>query len=109
MWAREGKLNEIEIPTIEIEIYDFEELGTREISKEDLLKQIEEKIGKVKGDFRQAESLESWKTVLAESLENSFKIGSFWLKCSSGTYVRSLANDMGGVAFKINRTKVILE
>jgi tRNA pseudouridine55 synthase len=113
MWAREGKLGEIEIPTIEIEIFDFKELGTRTISKEDLLKEIEAKIAKVKGDFRQAESLESWREALNTRCRTpgvqhlvSYKIGSFWIKCSAGTYVRSLANDMGGVAFKIKRTKV---
>ncbi len=107
MWAREGRLIEIEIPTIEIEIYDLKELETREISKEELLKEIESKIAKVKGDFRQAGSIASWKKVLAENSQNFYTVGSFWIKCSSGTYVRSLANDLGGVAYRIKRTKIV--
>jgi len=105
-WAREGKLNEIEIPTIEVEIYDVKKLGTRTISKEELLREIKAKIAKVKGDFRQAEVIESWKQVLHQNPQNSFIISSYFIACSAGTYVRSLANDMGGVAFAIKRTKV---
>jgi tRNA pseudouridine(55) synthase len=105
-WAREGKLNEIEIPTIEVEIYSLDEIGESNLSGEEVLKEIKRKISLVKGDFRQAEVIESWEKVMEGKKEQGFIIKKYKVRCSSGTYVRSIANDWGGVAFSIKRTKV---
>nr|MBP7006569.1 hypothetical protein [Candidatus Paceibacterota bacterium] len=75
-----------------------------------ILENIEKRIQKVKGDFRQKEILKIWK----EKLKNQdiYFIGSFSIKCSSGTYVRSIANSLGdglhipALAFSIKRTKL---
>ncbi len=111
-WAREGKLDEIEIPEREVEVYDVEFLGDREIDGEELLKNIQERVGKVKGDFRQKEILEKWEKILSKNREVHFPISKVKIKCSSGTYVRGIANELGkklrvgAIAFSIKRTKV---
>ena len=53
MWAREERLDEIEIPIHNVLIENIEIVGHKEISGKDLLEEIKEKISKVKGDFRQ--------------------------------------------------------
>ena len=91
-----------------------------------LFQNIEKRIKKVKsparnakgiafagGDFRQKEILKIWKNNLSiEQGELLLKIASFKIKCSSGTYVRGIANSLGNrmkipaLAFSIKRTKV---
>jgi tRNA U55 pseudouridine synthase TruB len=62
------------------------------------------------GDFRQQEILKIWRNKLSE--ENNFYIGSFEIKCGSGTYVRGIANSLGerikipSLAYSIKRTRV---
>ena len=110
-YAREGNLGAIELPTNEVEIYYHEFLGLRTVSRDELLSQVEERIKKVKGDFRQDEILKAWfatRTTLPETLF----IASFRISCSSGTYIRRIASDMGTIlgasslAWKIKRTKI---
>lgn len=101
--AREGV--EFEAPTKEVEIYSLEELETREISAGVALHEISRRINLVKGDFRQEQILDAWQKILGNSNQN-FEIKKFKINCSSGTYVRSITNEMGGLAYSIYRTKV---
>jgi tRNA pseudouridine55 synthase len=110
-WAKEGKLDEIELPTHEIEVYDFKLLSLGDITKLRLKSLVLENIGLVKGDFRQEKIQEQWKGWLQASNQSSFQTASFEITCSSGTYVRSLANELGkevggAIAIDIKRTKV---
>ncbi|MFA6338784.1 MAG: hypothetical protein WCW87_01875 [Candidatus Paceibacterota bacterium] len=110
-WAREDKLDEIEMPKKEVEIYDIQILEFFELSKEKLHKEIAEKILRVKGDFRQQEILAEWDKFFANS-QKIFSIAKIKVACSSGTYIRSLANEIGkkldidALALDIKRTKV---
>ncbi len=107
-YAREGK--EIEIPEREVYIKSLNYLGLKKISAKSLLNKINTRVGKVKGDFRQKEILKLWDKNL--NLNNSFYIADFKVKCTSGTYVRTIANDLGenigipALAYSINRIKV---
>ena len=110
-WAREKRLDEISIPKKTIEISKLELITLRNINSEKLLKKIHEKIEIVKGDFRQKEILKIWD----EKLKNKkleFLIAKFSIKCSSGTYVRSIANKIGenlkipSLAFSIKRKEI---
>ncbi len=101
--ARDGI--DFEPPTKEIEIFSIEMLEEREIEKEILRKEILERIDLVKGDFRQDEIRESWKNIL-ENAPEKFQIAKFKINCSSGTYVRSITNELGGLAYSIHRTRV---
>ena len=114
-YAREGRLSEITLPVNEIEIYSHEFLGMRTITREELLSCILERITKVRGDFRQEEIIKAWCAVFEDSratLPETFSIASFRISCSSGTYIRRIASDMGKIlgvpalAWKIARTHI---
>jgi len=111
-WAREGRLKEIEIPIKEVEIHSIEQLGDFNLNGEQLLEQVHNRIIKVKGDFRQKEILESWKDFLKGRESESFKGIKIKVSCSSGTYMRTLAENIGkkigahAIAWHIKRTKI---
>lgn len=110
-WAREGKIKEIKIPDKEREIYEIKFLNLKKIAGKNLLVQINKKIQKVKGDFRQEKILNKWREILSENSDD-YQVIKIKISCSSGTYVRSVANDLGrrlkigGVLLSLTRTKV---
>lgn len=112
MWAREGKLDEIEIPLKEVEIYSIRLEDFREMQKEELLQFARERVTLVKGDFRQAEIIARWEESLASSTEDSFQVANIKVYCSSGTYVRSIAAALGAqvgmpaLALSIRRSRI---
>ena len=95
-----------DMPTKEVEIYLIERLGEREISGQDLSRQAIEKIRLVRGEFRQNEIIETWLKFGQVYEYEKFKVLSLRVACSSGTYMRSLAHNMGGLALSIKRTKI---
>ena len=107
-YARGGE--DVEIPTREVNVKNLKFIKLRKINNKKLLENIELRISKVNGDFRQEVILKNWRKKLAK--ENTFYVGSFKIKCSSGTYVRGIANSLGekinipSLAFSIKRTKV---
>lgn len=109
--AREGRADFVR-PTHEVEIFSLVQTRVKTISKENLLKEITERISKVTGDFRQTEILERWNQVLRQSPQNEFQVFSCTLDCGSGTYVRQLISDIGKkldvpmTTFSIKRTGV---
>ena len=111
-WAREGRIGEIDIPKHEVELYEAEYLSRRTILKEDLLKDIENKVGLVTGDFRQKEILEKWRDVLNKNESNEFVVDKVRVVVSSGFYIRQFVCDIAeslgikAVTFHIKRTKV---
>lgn len=116
-WAREGKLNEIKIPERKTTVYEIKLLSLKNISGEKLLQKIKQKINLIRGDFRQKEILKKWQEKMIPDLSDSKNKEAFWtakikIKCSSGTYVRSIAHKLGqnlksgAVLFSLKRTKV---
>lgn len=116
-WAREEKLNEIEIPMRKTKIHSAELLGLDKISGQKLLEKIEQKINLIRGNFRQEKILKKWQEKMLPNLSDSKNKEAFWtakikIKCSSGTYIRFIANDLGkkiktgGVILSLTRTKV---
>ncbi len=108
-YARRGV--KIKQPEHEVEIKSLEFLKLKKINARKFLENIERRIKKVKGDFRQKEILKIWRDQLEKSKE-SFLVASFYVKCGPGMYVRSVANDLGeklkipALAFSIKRTKI---
>ena len=93
--ARGGRLPE-EMPTKEVEIYSIHVLGRSSITADELKRRIFTAIDLVKGDFRQAEIRARWNEVLNDDDSNmKFEAIKIRVKCSSGTYMRSLANNIG--------------
>ncbi len=108
-YAKSGQ--SVELPKREVFVKKLQFFKLRKISSLKLLANTEKRIGKVKGDFRQKEILKIWRKKLQQG-KSLLNIGSFRIKCSSGTYVRAIANDLGekigmpALAFSIKRTKV---
>ncbi|MBY0376406.1 hypothetical protein K2P96_00305 [Patescibacteria group bacterium] len=108
-YGREGL--KVEAPDREVTVKSLKLLKVKEINKEKLLSNIEARIPKISGDFRQEEILKIWRKKLSKHTQQ-FYIASFHIKCSSGTYVRGIANSMGdqlsipALAFSIKRTKI---
>jgi tRNA pseudouridine55 synthase len=111
LWAKEGKISEIKIPHKQIEIYRAELNNLRLKEKKVLKMEIFQKIAEVIGDFRQEEIQTSWNHFFMAS-PNSFQIATITFDVSSGTYIRSLAHNLGkaqntgAIAFSIKRTKL---
>jgi tRNA pseudouridine55 synthase len=112
MWAREGKLDEIEIPSHDVFVENIEIIGQSEILGKFLLEKIKEDIAKVNGDFRQEEILKIWESELKKKEEEKYFVIKLRISCGSGAYMRSIANDIGvtlgipALALKIIRTKI---
>tara|TARA_B100000123_G_scaffold269659_2_gene246134 strand:- start:557 stop:1282 length:726 start_codon:yes stop_codon:yes gene_type:complete len=117
LWSKEGKIEEISIPTKKINIYNLEFLKDINILNEkELLSLIKKKIYKLDKskhtDFRVEQIIKLWETYLTN---NKFKpiIKKFRVKVSSGTYIRSLVNrigedlGVGAIAFDIHRTEFL--
>lgn len=101
------------LPEKEVEIYSVREEGRGEISAAELKRVILEKISLVKGDFRRDLIGSKWTEILSDVTE-AFPLFRLSVKCSSGTYMRSLANRLGELAgsgafaFSITRTGICL-
>lgn len=112
MWAREGKLNEIEIPTHDVFVEKIEIIKEKEITGKALYEKIKNDIGKVSGDFRQEEILKIWENELKDKHHNKYPIIRLRINCGSGAYMRSVAYEIGQVlgiptlALHIVRTKI---
>lgn len=80
-----------------------------EIGNNKLLRYILRKVDKVGGDFRQEEIKEKWNGLLEKS--GRFVVADITISCSSGTYVRAIADDLGkgvggGLLLSLKRLKV---
>lgn len=112
-WARENRLDEIEIPAREIEIYKIKEMGWKHVSKEKVLENIIENVLKIKGDFRQKEIIKKWQEIVGNFKNNfEFPVIKLRVHCSSGTYMRILASLIGegitcpALAYSIKRIQI---
>lgn len=112
LWAREGRLHEITIPTHPVSVKELMLTGIRTISKDALRKKVHASIGSVRGDFRQEEIRELWNAYLDIHETDTLTLANIRLACSHGTYVRALTNELGeelgmpATTFHIIRTKV---
>lgn len=110
-WARLEGLDKIEIPSKKVTIHKINFSGLQKLAPKELLGRLLMDISRVKGDFRQHDTLVLWKQMLQDENGDLF-IGKFNAAVSSGTYIRSIVNDIGetlGVgacALSIIRTKM---
>lgn len=111
-WAREGKLDEIDIPFHDVLVERIEILKKDVISGDKLLNKIKKDIAEVRGDFRQKEILNIWQDILKDKKDEEYKTVTLRIVCGSGVYVRGLAHGIGlalnqpALALRIVRTKV---
>lgn len=94
-WAREGRINEIEIPTHEVEILEpIVFVDRKEITGGELLIEVERRISLVHGDFRQKEIVEKWREVLNSRVTDVFTLDRISCHVGSGFYVRQFIADL---------------
>jgi len=103
-WARNGLLSQIKVPRHKVKIYETKVIKKRTVTK----RELEERLGVIKrvnGEFRQKVIINSWKKFLPTTPQ-TFAAYTIEISCASGTYVRAIANELGGVALRITRTAV---
>ncbi len=110
-YARKNK--KVEAPKRKVSVESLKLIKIKKINNLKLLNNIEKRVSKVKGDFRQKEILKIWRKYLDfKNKKENFFIASFEIKCGGGTYVRSISNSLGerigvpALAFSIQRTKI---
>ncbi len=120
-YALEGDIDSVEIPTKDVEIFSIQHIGTESVTTQELFSQISQKIESIKpvtehtkalgNDFRRPDIRKRY-AELESAADGEFYILKFRAVCSSGTYMRTLAEDIAsklgfvGLAFSIHRTKV---
>ena len=108
-WTRPG-IDEVSMPSHDVEIYDGSFISREVISGDELLKIIVERVSLVTGDFRQKETIENWKEVIRS--DNKYIIDTLTLTVSRGFYVRQFVSDLArefgtlGATFHIKRTQI---
>ncbi len=111
-WARGGVLDALVLPQRTVTIYNISLTEMYKVSEPTLFSYIEDSIDKVDGDFRQEEIMRLWKRHLKPTGEREFACATIHVSCSSGTYVRSIAHELGlqlevpSLALHILRTQV---
>lgn len=110
VWAREGNIKNVQLPTHEVEIFSCLYKGERVVRGNELVSILKERINKVQGDFRQAEIVDVWDKNINK--DQTYTITKIEMSCSGGTYVRAFVSDIVselktcGVTFGIQRTAI---
>lgn len=106
-WARNNRLEEIDIPKRSGKIYKCELKSLETVDGKNEILKIIGVIKKVKGDLRQERILQQWEEFLEnENLAELIKIG-ITVETSKGLYVRQLAQDICAKAGAIGFTSYI--
>lgn len=122
LYALEGTLDSISIPTHVERVYAIKHVGTRTIEIDYLQKKVfdilshaprtNELSKELGADFRQDEIASAWMDSLSTIGNRTFTVLTLRVTCASGTYMRSLAERMGetlgtkGLALSIERTRI---
>ncbi len=91
-WAQQGRLDEIEIPLKKMEVVHVSDVHAELQSAKEIVDEVIRKIHLVTGDFRQKEIINRWRETIKEDL---FIVATCTLQVTSGTYIRSLAQELG--------------
>jgi len=111
-WAREGRADDLVPPGKTITVHDITIDAVTIISKDELRNHIMGKLGKITGDFRQTEITQGWEKYFSFINKTNYVVARISIHCSSGTYVRMLADQLGkalgtcALALDIKRTKI---
>ena len=122
-WAVEGKINTITIPVKHSRVYNLRVTGYTTLSRQELVEAARAKIDSLPpvidprkalgNDFRRPLVHAAWDTIAESGAPtDNFTIVHFHCIASSGTYMRSLAEEIGkragtrGLAFSIHRTQM---
>jgi len=122
MWTLENRLDEITIPTNSTNVYTLKLESLKEIPTQHLREEMFKKINsfpevsdpkKALGeDFRREHVRARWNELLPEHATAHYTVATIYCEASSGTYMRTLAEEIGkrvgagGLAYAITRTKI---
>lgn len=122
VWTLENKLDEIEIPTTNTYIYKLKVAATRSVSAKDVYQTVIDKIEtippvteeskKLGADFRRKDVRLAWQVWYENHKGTEVQIADLVCLASSGTYMRSLAEEIGkqldhpALAYSIHRTEI---
>jgi tRNA pseudouridine55 synthase len=112
LWAKEGRLHEIEIPKRNMQVGEISLLHHHTTHKEPFFASVLEAIDLVEGDFRQDKITDSWKNTFDE-VSDELQVYTLRARVSSGTYIRSLVHLLGerlgcgACSIQITRTEYI--
>lgn len=122
LYALEGTIGSIEIPTHEERIHRIVFRGATPLSHSKVSERITEFLARVPysnepskalgADFRIAAVRSSWESLLIDSGDRDFIVLKLRVTCGSGSYMRSLAPRIGealgtkAIAISIHRTKI---
>lgn len=103
--AKEKELP-VNLPRHNISIQSFVLLSINYFTSDEVLELVCDRINTLPANaqFRQKEIIERWRDSLTE--KGSHTVLQCEARVSSGTYIRGLANDMGGVCYDIFRTEI---
>lgn len=111
-WAKNNKLDLIEIPEKEVEIFDSKLKEIKIIDARLIENEIYRRIKLVNGDFRQEQILEKWNLYFKQLEADKVTIVGGSVSVSSGTYVRAFTNyfkdnlDIPVTTFSIKRSGI---
>ena len=91
-WALQGKLDEVEIPEKEMTVLNISHVKISKRSIDEIKQDVFNRIDQVKGDFRQDQIIEQWGQL---EVNKTLSLAHCMLTVTSGTYIRSLAHEMG--------------
>ncbi len=109
-WARTGQIHKIQIPIKGMGVLSLDGTNIFEETSSNLVKELEERIKLVRGDFRQDKIIKLWKFFLEK--EKSYTMATFSAEVTSGTYIRSLVHYLGkelgcgSILYHLKRTSV---
>ena len=113
-WAKQNKLDKVEIPKKNINIYEMEKISVENgnpRNNRELFELIVSRIYKLTQEnrikFRVDKIVKEWKNQLLKKPSEKVLVKTYRVKVSSGTYIRSLCDRMGGIAYDINRIRII--
>lgn len=115
MWqhARSGAISDAKIPRRKMTVLNADVKNVELQTWADIYARIAASIKLVTGDFRQTEILAQWDNLNSKiSPTAKFPIVTITFKVTSGTYIRTLANELGkllnsrALLFSLKRTKI---
>lgn len=108
--AKEGKLPK-NLPKLKGEVVEVELLNIVKKKFGEVIRKAEDVVLMVEGDFRQDEILSAWNGLSVDESEE-FLVAKIRLSCSSGVFMRAIANDFGNsfggaaLAYSIKRIRL---
>jgi tRNA pseudouridine(55) synthase len=109
---KEGKIDKVKRPTQKIKIFKISNIKVGELLIKKMEKDLFSIIPKVTGEFRQKETLKSWKKFFLKLEQKYFQTISLKIKVSSGTFIRGLCEELEKglgapvLLYRLKRTKI---